>query len=45
MAELIKQNILGGESKPSSHVSSMTGGCTYPIYQRVVNVENGSVII
>jgi hypothetical protein len=29
-----------------SHVSSMTGGCTCPIYyQRVVGVEKGSVII
>jgi hypothetical protein len=29
-----------------SHVSSMTGGCTCPIYyQGVVSVEKGSVII
>ena len=28
-----------------SHISSMTGECTYPIYhQRVVNVENGMVL-
>ena len=36
----------GGESNPTRHVSSMTGGCTCPIYyQRVVSVEKGSVII
>jgi len=29
-----------------SHISSMTGGCTCPIYyQRVVSIEKGSVII
>jgi hypothetical protein len=47
MAELIKKSFLGGESNPlsRSHVSSMAGGCTYPIYyQRVVNVENGTLL-
>jgi len=29
-----------------SHVSSMTGGCTCPIYyQGVVSIETGSVVI
>ena len=29
-----------------SHVSSMTGACTYPIYnQGVVSIEKGSVTI
>jgi len=42
------QACLGGESNllSRSHVSSMTGGCTCPIYyQEVVSAEKGSVII
>ena len=45
---LMNHDNAGGESNllSRSHVSSMTGGCTWPIYyQEVISVEKGSVII
>jgi hypothetical protein len=47
LAELIKKkNLMRGQTPLSrSHVSSMSGGSTYPVnYQRVVNVENGTLL-
>jgi hypothetical protein len=48
LAELIKKkNLMRGQTPLSrSHVSSMSGGSTYPVnyHGRVVNVENGTLL-
>ena len=43
---LSKKFLRRGTPLSRSHVLSMTGRCTYPIYyQRVASVDKGSVII